>query len=91
VHQVVNPSSGKTEYYEDRRGLELTAATVPRETCGRCGKSWPLNESAERRRAHWVERQDYPGMSPGEIARNVACRAWALPNGFVTKGPHTTT
>ena len=79
VHRVVNPSSGKTEHYEDRRGLDLTA-TGPYEQCGRCGVKWPLTQSGERRQAHWIARQDDPSLSERERRRNAACRAWALPN-----------
>src|SRR6266851_3305972 len=89
VHRVVNPSSGKTELYEDRRGLDLTA-TGPYEQCGRCGAKWPLTQSGERRQAHWIARQDDPSLSESERRRNAACRAWALPNGFTPRGPHMT-
>ena len=86
LHDVRNPHSGKTERYEDRRGLERPAG--PYESCTRCGKKWPLADSASRRQQHWVERQG--GCSESEVARNRACQAWALPNGFTPKGPHTT-
>ena len=74
-HQVTNPQTGRTEHYEDRRGLDAGAGAY--EACGACGRKWPVTQSAERRAQHRNERQDRPSQSASERARNQRCRVWA--------------
>jgi len=81
----MNPQTGRTEHYEDRRGLDAGAGAAPhpaRYRCGRCGKTMGTETEPEGRRNHWAERQSYPGCAPSTAARNAQCQADALPNGF---------
>jgi hypothetical protein len=69
----IGPGQVTTRVEVERSAVSVDQASEGGRVRCPCGKNWPSNEDAERRRQHWVERQPYPGETKSERKNRDRC------------------